>query len=76
MNAAQNPLPTLSIIFPAHNEEARLHAALTSADTFLKTRDFPAEVLVVENASSDNTLQIAKEFASSHPYVRDAQPRP
>lgn len=70
MTSAKNATSTLSIIFPAHNEEARLHAALTSADTFLKSCDCSAEVLVVENASTDNTLQIAKEFASSHPYVR------
>ena len=70
MTAAKNATPTLSIIFPAHNEEARLRAALISADSFITTRDFTVEVLVVENASMDNTLQIASEFASSHPYVR------
>jgi len=70
MARTQNANPTLSIIFPAHNEENRLLAALTSADSFIKNQGFPAEILVVENASTDNTLQIASEFASSHPYVR------
>jgi glycosyltransferase involved in cell wall biosynthesis len=61
--------PYLSIIFPAHNEETRLLDALTSVDGYLKKKAFAAEVLVIENASTDATLAIAREFAASHPYV-------
>jgi glycosyltransferase involved in cell wall biosynthesis len=70
MTGAQNTTPYLSIIFPAHNEESRLLAALASVDAFLKTCEFAAEVIVVENASADRTLEIAHQFASSHSYVR------
>jgi glycosyltransferase involved in cell wall biosynthesis len=59
----------LSIIFPAHNEEARLLDALTSVDGYLKKKVIAAEVIVVENASTDETLSIAEDFAAGHPYM-------
>ncbi len=62
-------LPHISIIFPAHNEEARLLKALNSTDSFIKKCPFKAEVIVVENASTDATLAIAKGFAANHPYL-------
>jgi len=61
--------PYLSIIFPAHNEESRLLDALSSTDKFLKKCSFVAEVIVVENASTDKTLEIANQFASNHTYL-------
>ena len=61
--------PYLSIIFPAHNEESRLLDALTKVDGYLKKKAFAAEVVVVENASTDETLSIANAFAASHSYV-------
>lgn len=58
--------PFLSIIIPAHNEERRLPNTLEQACVFIREQDYQAEVLVVENASQDRTMQIASEFASSH----------
>ncbi len=60
------PGPLLSIIFPAHNEEKRLPSALEQTLAFLQKQPYSAEVIVVENGSSDRTLQIAREFAASH----------
>ncbi len=60
----------LSILFPAHNEEDRLPEALQKADVFLSKQNFSYELLIVENASHDNTLQIAQDFAANHPYAR------
>ncbi len=62
--------PLLSIIIPAHNEEARLPPSLEKIDHFLKTQSFDAEVIVVENGSIDRTVEVAQAFAETHPYVR------
>ena len=37
---------------------------------FLQSQDYPAEVLVVENGSSDRTFAIAQTFSETHPHVR------
>lgn len=60
----------LSIIIPAHNEERRLPPTLTKIHQFLTANNYDAEVLVVENGSSDNTVAVTQAFAETHPYVR------
>jgi len=62
--------PLLSIIIPAYNEEDRLPGSLHKIDEFLKKQTYTAEVLVVENGSSDGTTAVAEAFAAEHPYVR------
>jgi glycosyltransferase involved in cell wall biosynthesis len=59
--------PFLSIIIPAHNEELRLPRTLRQVFVFLEKQSYPAEVIIVENGSSDRTLELAREFASSQP---------
>jgi glycosyltransferase involved in cell wall biosynthesis len=54
--------PFLSIIIPAHNEAQRLPPTLEKIKAFLNSQDYNAEVLVVENGSSDDTLAIARAF--------------
>lgn len=65
-----NAGPYLSIVIPAHNEEHRLPPALEKISAFLATQPFEAEVIVVENGSSDRTLDVAREFAARIPYIR------
>jgi dolichyl-phosphate beta-glucosyltransferase len=62
--------PLLSIVIPAHNEEARLPPGLAKIDAFLKTQPYQAEVIVVENGSKDRTVEVAQAFAADHPYVK------
>lgn len=62
--------PFLSIIFPAHNEEQRLPETLLKTAAFIQEQSYDTEIIVVENGSSDRTLQIAQEFASHNPAVR------
>jgi len=59
--------PFLSIVIPAHNEELRLPRSLRQVFAFLEKQPYSAEVIVVENASSDRTLELAGEFALTQP---------
>jgi len=58
--------PFLSIIIPAHNEESRLPRTLGQVFAFLEKQSYSAEVIIVENGSSDRTLELAREFATRH----------
>jgi dolichyl-phosphate beta-glucosyltransferase len=60
----------LSIIIPAYNEEQRLPGTLQTIHAFLEKQSYAAEVLVVENGSSDQTLAIAQEFSQRMPEIR------
>ncbi len=62
--------PLLSIIFPAHNEEKRLPSALEQTLAFLQKQAYTAEVIVVENGSSDRTLEIAQAAAAGAPNLK------
>jgi len=65
----RNPAPRLSIIVPAFNEARRLPATLDRLVSFAASRPFGAEVLVVDNASTDSTKAVVAEFASRHPLI-------
>ncbi len=58
--------PLLSIIIPAHNEEKRLPPTLEQVFAFLEKQNYEAEVLVIENGSTDRTYEIAQSFAGQH----------
>jgi glycosyltransferase involved in cell wall biosynthesis len=60
-------LPFLSIIIPAHNEETRLPRALGQAFAFLEKQNYASEVVVVENASTDRTLEVARGLTRNYP---------
>ena len=62
--------PLLSIVIPAHNEESRLPRTLEQVFGFLEQQAYAAEVVVVENGSTDRTLEIAQGFAARHPQLR------
>ena len=62
--------PFLSIIIPAYNEENRLPRTLRQVFAYLEKQSYTYEVLVVENASSDATLNVANEFATHNPFLR------
>lgn len=53
-------------MIPAYNEESRLPRTLRQVFAFLEEQTYTYEVLVVENASTDRTLDIAREFEAEH----------
>jgi dolichyl-phosphate beta-glucosyltransferase len=54
--------PLVSIIFPAYNEEKRLPPTLERTVTFLQQQPYDAEVVVVENGSTDQTVAVVEQF--------------
>jgi dolichyl-phosphate beta-glucosyltransferase len=61
--------PLLTIIIPAYNEEQRLPGTLPQVLAFVEAQDYPLDVLVVDNASTDRTADIVREIAAEHPIV-------
>ena len=61
--------PFLSIIIPAHNEERRLPGSLEKIVAFLEKQDYRAEVIVVDNGSSDNTSGVVEGFMARYPFI-------
>lgn len=62
--------PFFSIIIPAHNEQNRLPGTLEQIFHFLEQQSFTSEVLVIENESTDQTYEIAQQFARQHVNMR------
>lgn len=58
--------PFFSIVIPAYNEQNRLPGTLEQIFHFLNEQTFSSEVIVVENGSTDDTYQIARQFARQH----------
>ena len=61
------PHPRLSIVIPAYNESARIEAALSSVLACVESRAWDAEILVVDDGSSDDTPAIIQRWMSTHP---------
>lgn len=61
--------PSLSIVIPAYNESARIGHALEQVLQTVEEQNWQAEVLVVNDGSTDNTAQIVGRYAQSHPYL-------
>ncbi|HEX7288340.1 MAG TPA: dolichyl-phosphate beta-glucosyltransferase [Candidatus Angelobacter sp.] len=70
MTQPQTARPRYSIIVPAYNEGARVGATLEQILDHLRAQQWNAEVVVVDDGSRDNTLEVLNRFAREHPQVR------
>ena len=57
----------MSIIIPAYNEERRLPSTLEKIAQFISQQTYNAEIVVVENGSTDRTSEIAKFYENEYP---------
>ena len=68
---------SISVIFPAYQEEEYLSKAVHDVVTGLRNRNATFEVIVVENGSKDRTREVADELARQFPEVVSmASPEP
>ncbi len=57
------PKPQVSIVIPAKNEQGRIGEAIAAVHKFLTQERYDVEVIVVNDGSSDQTVQEAKQEA-------------
>ncbi len=59
--AATGTRPYLTVVVPAYNEEVRLPGTLERIGAYLDSGGIDAEILVVDDGSSDGTARLAEE---------------
>jgi dolichyl-phosphate beta-glucosyltransferase len=59
----------LSITIPAYNEEKRLPDSLPRIIQFVQQQDYPVEVIVVDDGSTDRTADIVRQFQKQAPFI-------
>ncbi len=64
------PSPSVSLVYPAWNEEEYVERAVSRALTVLPriTRDF--EIVIVNDASTDRTAELCNALAATHPQIK------
>jgi len=62
--------PKYSIVIPAFNESARIPATLEAVVRCIRARGWKAEVIVVNDGSTDATADVVRQFARNAPEVR------
>ena len=59
-----------SFIIPAYNESERLATSLPKVFAYIRERRMQAEVIVVNDGSTDGTAEVTRSFASRYPEIR------
>lgn len=67
LNETGEPMPRVSVVMPVFNGERYIGEAI---DSVLAQHKSELELIVVDDGSTDKTLEIAKRFADTDPRVR------
>ena len=59
-----------SIVIPAYNESARIRATLDRVLNHARSREWDAEIVVVNDGSTDDTAGIVAQYGSEHPNLK------
>ncbi|MBT3605221.1 MAG: glycosyltransferase family 2 protein [Candidatus Latescibacteria bacterium] len=62
--------PHLSLVLPAYNEASRIDLTLTKTISYLNSQPYSWELIVVDDGSSDQTVDLVEAFALEHPNIR------
>ena len=68
-----NQAAEVSVFLPVYNEEPNLMPLHAKLDEALKTLDRSAEIVYVDDGSTDGSLKILREIAAVDPRVRDVR---
>ena len=69
-SASQAVSPELSIVIPAYNEEKRLPPTFDRIAAWIRASGVDAEIIVVDDGSTDGTARATSDFAARFPGVR------
>jgi glycosyltransferase involved in cell wall biosynthesis len=61
---------TYSFIIPAYNESERLRASLSKVLDYIHRQRLQAEVIVVDDGSTDGTAEVVRNFAAQNSEIR------
>jgi glycosyltransferase involved in cell wall biosynthesis len=64
------PIPALSVIAPALNEEENVGPLVEEFDTKVRGAGVDAELIVVDDGSDDRTLELLRDMATTRPWLR------
>jgi len=65
-----NKEPKVSIIVPAYNEEENILPLLEKFAEMFDNSEFPGEVVLVDDGSTDETFTLAKESQKKYPFLK------
>ena len=60
---------TYSFVIPAYNESVRIRPTLDELLRHVRTQNWDAEILVVNDGSRDDTAQIVRDYGKLHPQI-------
>ncbi|MGA7292385.1 MAG: dolichyl-phosphate beta-glucosyltransferase [Terriglobales bacterium] len=60
---------TYSFVIPAYNESSRIRPTLDALLRFVQEQNWDAEILVVNDGSTDDTAQIAQDYGKRHSQI-------
>jgi glycosyltransferase involved in cell wall biosynthesis len=64
------PIPSVSVCFPAYNEEPTIAGVLEDAHTLLSTSGLDYEILICDDGSTDGTGAVVDAIVARHPNMR------
>jgi len=68
--------PYLSIVIPAYNEALRIGSTLEKVRQYAETRNYPCELVLVDDGSQDETPQILRDFQQRNAKARSLRNEP
>ena len=69
-NAMSPDAVEISLVIPAYNEAQRISSTLDRVTAYFDREAFPVEILVVDDGSTDSTIELVRAIAGKDPRVR------